>query len=145
MTTTGIPTLDHAPQVYAEWLNELCDDLGWTEKGRAHMLLRETLHAVRDFLPVEEAVDLAARLLVPLALVEERMTWHEYHKMRHSGIGTDIKGAARRLIGDAEKERKWTRRVLHQQGLLQVDQDFGLEGFSSGRDAVYGEQLQQWK
>ena len=64
MTTTGIPTLDHAPQVYAEWLNELCDDLGWAEKGRANLLLREALHAVRDFLPADEAVDLAAQLPV---------------------------------------------------------------------------------
>ncbi len=92
-----------------------------------------------------QAVDLAARLLVPLALEEGRMSWHEYYKMRHSGIGTDIKGAARRLIGDSEKERKWTRRVMHQQGLLQVDQDFALEDFSGGKDILYGEELQHWK
>ena len=92
-----------------------------------------------------QAVDLAARLLVPLAIVEERMSWREFHKMRNSGIGTDVRDAACRLIGDAEKERKWTRRVLHQQGLMQVDQDFCFDDFSGGQPAVYGEQLQQWK
>ncbi|MDX1679979.1 MAG: DUF2851 family protein [Akkermansiaceae bacterium] len=92
-----------------------------------------------------QAVDLAARLLIPLALEEERLSWREYYKLRHSGIGTDIKHAARRLIGDADKERAWTRRVLHQQGLLQVDQDFLLEDISLGQEPVYAEQLQQWR
>ncbi len=91
-----------------------------------------------------QAVDLAARLLVPLALVEERMTWHEYYKLRFSGLSTDIRDAARRLIGEKDKERKWTRRVLYQQGLLQVDQDFCLE-LLNGQEALYGEQLQQWR
>ena len=63
MAVTGISTLDHAPQVFAEWLNELCDDLGF-EKPRAYLLLCETLHAMRDFLTVDEAADLAAQLPV---------------------------------------------------------------------------------
>lgn len=61
MAVTGISVLDHAPQTFAEWLNELCDDLGW-QKPRAYILLRETLHAIRDFLTVDEAADLAAQL-----------------------------------------------------------------------------------
>ena len=64
MATTGISTIDHAPQVFAEWLNELCDDLEWPEKQRAYLLLRETLHAIRDFLSVDEATDLAAQFPV---------------------------------------------------------------------------------
>ena len=63
MTVTGITTLDHAPQTVAEWLNELCDDLGW-QKPRAYLLLCETLHAIRDYLTVDEAADLAAQLPV---------------------------------------------------------------------------------
>jgi uncharacterized protein (DUF2267 family) len=62
MKTTGISTLDHAPQVVAEWLNLLQQDLGWSDRGRAYLLLRETLHAVRDFLTVDEAADLSAQL-----------------------------------------------------------------------------------
>ncbi|MDO8985981.1 DUF2267 domain-containing protein [Cypionkella sp.] len=62
MKTTGITTIDHAPQVVAEWLNQLQEDLGWPDRSRAYLLLRETLHAVRDFLTVDEAADLAAQL-----------------------------------------------------------------------------------
>ncbi|MSU91479.1 DUF2267 domain-containing protein [Rhodobacteraceae bacterium 2CG4] len=65
MHTTGVSTLDHAPQVVAEWLNELCRDMDWAaDKGRAYLLLRSTLHAVRDFLTVEEAVNLSSQLPV---------------------------------------------------------------------------------
>ena len=91
-----------------------------------------------------QSIDLAARLLIPLALEEGRMSWREYHKIRFSGLNTHIRDSGRRLIGDAQKERKWTRRVLYRQGLLQVDQDFCLENLD-GHEAVYGEQLQQWK
>lgn len=66
MKTIEISTLDHAPQVAAEWLNLLCEDLGWHDKPRAYLLLRTTLHALRDFLTVDEAVDLAAQLPVLL-------------------------------------------------------------------------------
>jgi uncharacterized protein (DUF2267 family) len=62
MKMTGINTIDHAPQVVAEWLNLLQEDLGWPDRGRAYLLLRETLHAVRDFLSVDEAADLSAQL-----------------------------------------------------------------------------------
>lgn len=64
MATTGIKTLDHAPQIFAEWLNQLCDDLRWLDKSRAYLLLHETLHTVRDYLTVDEAADLAAQLPV---------------------------------------------------------------------------------
>lgn len=62
MKTTGISSIDHAPQVVAEWLNLLQTDLGWPDRGRALLLLRGTLHALRDFLTVDEAADLAAQL-----------------------------------------------------------------------------------
>ncbi len=62
MTRSGIKTVDHSPQVVAEWLNRLCEDLEWGDRKRAYLLLSETLHAVRDFLSVDEAADLAAQL-----------------------------------------------------------------------------------
>jgi uncharacterized protein (DUF2267 family) len=63
MGKTGIATLDNAPQAFATWLDELADDLGWPRQ-RTYLLLRETLHAVRDFLTVDEAADLAAQFPV---------------------------------------------------------------------------------
>lgn len=62
MNATHIPVFDHAPQVAAEWLDELADNLGHGDQARAYQLLRETRHAVRDFMNPDEAADLAAQL-----------------------------------------------------------------------------------
>jgi len=64
MAHTGHPAVDEAPQVVADWLDRLCNDLEWPaqEQGRAYLLLTETLHSVRDFLTVDEAADLASQL-----------------------------------------------------------------------------------
>ena len=64
MTSSSLSTVNHAPQVVSEWVNFLSETLEWNDQGRAYMLLREVLHAVRDYLNVDEAVDLSAQLPV---------------------------------------------------------------------------------
>ena len=44
------------------WLTDLMGDLGWRDERRAYFALRAVLHALRDRLTVDEAVDLAAQL-----------------------------------------------------------------------------------
>ncbi len=62
MHMTGIKTLDHAPVVAAEWLNDLRNTANIETSSEAYMLFRTTLHALRDWLPVDEAAQLAAQL-----------------------------------------------------------------------------------
>lgn len=62
MSKTGISAVDHAPQVVAEWLNQINAELGWEEHARSYLLMRATLHALRDWLSVDEAADLSAQL-----------------------------------------------------------------------------------
>jgi uncharacterized protein (DUF2267 family) len=62
MKTCGITRLDSAPQVAAEWLDQLQEEMGWDDRAKVYVLLRETLHALRDFMTVDEASDLAAHL-----------------------------------------------------------------------------------
>jgi uncharacterized protein (DUF2267 family) len=58
---TSIAGFTHAANQAQQWVNELSDDLGCSER-EAHRLLRAVLHALRDFLPQEEMADLAAQL-----------------------------------------------------------------------------------
>lgn len=44
------------------WINELSDALHWEDHQKAYHGLRAVLHALRDRLPVQEAVHLAAQL-----------------------------------------------------------------------------------
>ena len=64
MTPTGISSLDHAPETVAQWLSELRVDLNWEDNGPAYLLLRTTLHAIRDWLSVDECAQLSAQLPV---------------------------------------------------------------------------------
>ena len=45
-----------------DWLTDLCDQLSWNDRRKAHRVLRVTLHALRDRLPIEEVVQLGAQL-----------------------------------------------------------------------------------
>jgi len=44
------------------WLSDLCDELNWNDRQKAYRAMRATLHALRDRLPMDEAVQLGAQL-----------------------------------------------------------------------------------
>jgi uncharacterized protein (DUF2267 family) len=44
------------------WINDLDERLGWNNKHRAYRLLKAVLYALRDWLQIGEAADLAAQL-----------------------------------------------------------------------------------
>lgn len=55
-------SINHAAQLTREWVVELSRLLDWGDRQRAWHLLRVTLHALRDWLDVDEAVQLGAQL-----------------------------------------------------------------------------------
>lgn len=63
MSATTIANFTQAAQQAQQWVNELADELDWDDR-RAYRLLRCVLHAVRDWLPQVEMVDLSAQLPV---------------------------------------------------------------------------------
>jgi uncharacterized protein (DUF2267 family) len=60
--TTGLEGIEHSIQLTHSWINEVDAALGWSDKHRSFRLLRAVLQALRDWLPANEAVDLAAQL-----------------------------------------------------------------------------------
>lgn len=62
MTTTGLDAFDAALDTANGWMRELMDEMGWTDRHKAYYAFRAVLHALRDRLPVNEAVDLGAQL-----------------------------------------------------------------------------------
>ena len=62
MTTTHVPTLEHAIHQTNVWLNDVGAELGGADHREAYRALRATLHALRDRIPVNEAAQLAAQL-----------------------------------------------------------------------------------
>lgn len=62
MSATGLQSIEQTVQLTHIWINELDNELGWNNKPRSYRLLRSVLHAVRDWLQVNEAADLAAQM-----------------------------------------------------------------------------------
>ena len=62
MATTKLRQFDAAVHKTNEWMRDLMGMLDWEDRNRAYLALRAVLHALRDRLTIEEAVDLAAQL-----------------------------------------------------------------------------------
>ncbi|OLB97969.1 MAG: hypothetical protein AUH30_09265 [Candidatus Rokubacteria bacterium 13_1_40CM_68_15] len=62
MATTGLDVFDRTLHKTHGWLNDLMRELGWQEKHRAYLALRATLHALRDWMTIEEVAQLGAQL-----------------------------------------------------------------------------------
>ena len=62
MSTTSIEAFDTTVQKTNEWLRDISRELGDENRRHAYLALRGTLHAVRDFLPLEESARLSAQL-----------------------------------------------------------------------------------
>lgn len=62
MSATGLESIDHTVQLTHIWINDLDARLGWANKHRSYRLLRTVLQALRDWLPVNDAVGLGAQL-----------------------------------------------------------------------------------
>jgi len=62
MSTTGLSVFDETLQITNIWLNDVMARLGTDDRHRGYLALRTTLHALRDRLPPESAVHLAAQL-----------------------------------------------------------------------------------
>jgi uncharacterized protein (DUF2267 family) len=59
---SGLENIDQTVQLIHIWINDLDKALGWNNKARSYRLLRSVLHALRDWLQVNESADLAAQL-----------------------------------------------------------------------------------
>ena len=62
MSTRGLEIFDTTLQKTRVWLKDLAQELDWQDRHKAYLALRAVLHALRDRLTVEEAVQLGAQL-----------------------------------------------------------------------------------
>lgn len=62
MTTTGIDGLEKTIHQTNEWIKDVMNEMNTQDRNEAYLALNSTLHALRDRLVVDEAVDLGAQL-----------------------------------------------------------------------------------
>jgi uncharacterized protein (DUF2267 family) len=61
MSLTGLEVFDTTLQKTNEWLQQIMEEAGTANKQEAYVILRATLHTLRDRLPLEETVHLGAQ------------------------------------------------------------------------------------
>lgn len=60
--TLNVPALDRTVLQTQAWLSHISQQMGWEDPEKSYRTLRAVLHALRDWLPPEEAVELGGRL-----------------------------------------------------------------------------------
>jgi uncharacterized protein (DUF2267 family) len=64
VTATTFDILGGATETTGQWLADIREQLGWASERGAYLVLRSTLHALRDELPVADATRLGEALPV---------------------------------------------------------------------------------
>jgi uncharacterized protein (DUF2267 family) len=62
MKLTGLDVFDSTIQRTNVWLKELMKELNWSDHRKTYLALRCVLHAVRDHLPVQDAIRVGEQL-----------------------------------------------------------------------------------
>lgn len=62
MSATGLKVFDSTIQTTNIWLDDVMQEVGWTDRHHAYHALRVVLHTLRDRLPVDETAQFAAQL-----------------------------------------------------------------------------------
>jgi uncharacterized protein (DUF2267 family) len=108
--TTGVTAFDKTIEKTNIWLNELQAIMSWDSRELAYHALRAVLHAVRDRLLPEEAVDLAAQMpiLVRGFFYESWRIAHKPLKYRDKGSFLEQVSKEAPGIGEAQLERAVT-------------------------------------
>jgi uncharacterized protein (DUF2267 family) len=62
MKLTGLEVFDSTIQRTNNWLKDLMQELNWSDRRKAYLAFRCALHALRDHMPVKDAIFLGEQL-----------------------------------------------------------------------------------
>ena len=88
--------------------------------------------------------DILANIFFPLWSLQTDSVWPEYTKLSAAMSNRRVETAATRLFGTDERRRQFVKTVAHQQGLLQIYEDFCLQDNSDCAQCPFPEQMAKW-
>jgi hypothetical protein len=89
--------------------------------------------------------EILANVLFPIWVSEDIDVWGEYAKLSARLSNRRLETGATRLFGDDPRRAEFLKTVAHQQGLLQIYEDFCLQDNSDCAQCPFPEQMQKWK
>ncbi len=88
--------------------------------------------------------ELLANIAYPLLIPERTRLWAEYLELPAMLDNQKVRRAVLRLFGDSSLAKDFQKKLHHQQGLLQIYEDFCLEDDSACADCPFPERLKDW-
>ncbi len=89
--------------------------------------------------------DIMANVLLPHFLAEGAQIWPVYEKLPARLSNRRLETGATRLFGGDPRRAQFTKTIAHQQGLLQIYEDFCLQDNSDCAQCPFPEQMQKWR
>ena len=88
------------------------------------------------------AGEMLANVFFPLAIAADPRRWEAYEKLPAGSSNRRVDTAALRLFGyEASRSDPWLKTAAHQQGLLQIYEDFCLEDDSDCAQCTFPERV----
>jgi hypothetical protein len=89
--------------------------------------------------------EILANVLLPFFLAEGADVWAAYEKLPARLSNRRLETGATRLFGGDPRRPRFTKTIAHQQGLLQIYEDFCLQDNSDCAQCPFPEQMRKWK
>ncbi len=88
--------------------------------------------------------EILANVLFPFWISQNAKVWPEYAKLPAQLSNRRVETAATRLLGDASRRGEFMKSLAHQQGLLQIYEDFCMRDNSDCAQCPFPEQMAKW-
>ncbi len=88
--------------------------------------------------------EILANVVLPFQQSRGRVVWPDYEKLPARLTNRRLETGAARLFGDDPRRALFLKTVAHQQGLLQIYEDFCLQDNSDCAQCPFPEQMQKW-
>jgi hypothetical protein len=88
--------------------------------------------------------EILANVLFPFWFSEDADPWPEYAKLPARLSNRRLETAATRLFGSDARRKQFLKTVAHQQGLLQIYEDFCMQDNSDCAQCPFPEQMAKW-
>jgi Protein of unknown function (DUF2851) len=88
--------------------------------------------------------EILANVVLPFRQLRERLVWPDYAQLPARLTNRRLETGAAWLFGDDPRRPRFLRTVVHQQGLLQIYEDFCLQDDSDCAQCPFPEQMLKW-
>jgi hypothetical protein len=89
--------------------------------------------------------EILANVVYPLLVPEREELWAEFKELPALLDNQKVRRAALRLFGADARASEFQKRLYHQQGLLQIYEDYCLEDDSSCEECPFPEKMKEWR